>query len=61
MKKNETTARLLHLNELQIYIGLGRNKAIEWGKSIKADVHIGRRVLYDRVVIDKVLDEMRKN
>lgn len=50
MKKNETTARLLDLNELQIYVGLGRNKAIEWGKSIKADVHIGRRVLYDRTV-----------
>ena len=29
MKKNETTARLLDLNKLQIYIGLGRNKAIE--------------------------------
>lgn len=61
MKKNETTARLLSLSELQDYLSLGRNKAIEWGKSIKADVHIGRRVLYDRVVIDKVLDEMRKN
>lgn len=58
MNKNETTARLLDLNELQIYAGLGRNKAIEWGKAIKADVHIGRRVLYDRVVIDKVLSEM---
>lgn len=61
MKKNETKARLLSLSELQDYLSLGRNKAIEWGKSIKADVHIGRRVLYDRVVIDKVLDEMRKN
>lgn len=61
MKKNDTKARLLSLSELQDYLSLGRNKAIEWGKSIKADVHIGRRVLYDRVVIDKVLDEMRKN
>ena len=61
MKNNETKARLLSLSELQDYLSLGRNKAIEWGKSIKADVHIGRRVLYDRVVIDKVLDEMRKD
>lgn len=61
MKKNETTARLLDLNELQIYIGLGRNKAIEWGKSIKADVHIGRRVLYDKSVIDRTLDRMGRD
>lgn len=60
MNKNETTARLLDLNELQMYAGLGRNKAIEWGKSIKADVHIGRRVLYDRVVIDRALDEIHR-
>ena len=61
MKKNETTARLLDLNELQIYVGLGRNKAIEWGKSIKADVHIGRRVLYDKSVIDRALDKMGRD
>ena len=38
-----------------------RNKAIEWGKSIKADVHIGRRVLYDKSVIDRVLDRMGRD
>lgn len=37
---NDTKARLLSLSELQGYLSLGRNKAIEWGKSVKADVHI---------------------
>lgn len=29
---NDTKARLLSLSELQGYLSLGRNKAIEWGK-----------------------------
>lgn len=58
---NETKARLLSLSELQDYLSLGRNKAIEWGKSIKADVHIGRHVLYDKSVIDRALDRMGRD
>lgn len=58
---NDTKARLLSLSELQDYFSLGRNKAIEWGKSIKADVHIGRRVLYDKSVIDRTLDRMGRD
>lgn len=53
-----TNKRLLNIRELMEYAGLGRNKAIEWGKEIKAEVRIGRRVLYDKSIIDKVLDEM---
>lgn len=58
---NDTKARLLSLSELQDYLSLGRNKAIEWGKSIKADVHIRRRVLYDKSVIDRTLDRMGRD
>ena len=58
---NDTKARLLSLSELQEYLSLGRNKAIEWGKSIRADVHRGRRVLYDKSVIDRVLDRMGRD
>lgn len=53
-----TNKRLLNIRELMEYAGLGRNKAIEWGKEIKAEVRIGRRVLYDKAIIDKVLDRM---
>ena len=58
---NETKARLLSLSKIQDYLSLGRNKAIAWGKSIKADVHIGRRVLYDKSVIDRTLDRMGRD
>ena len=58
---NETKARLLSLSELQDYLSVGSNKAIEWRKSIKADVHIGRRVLYDKSVIDGALDRMGRD
>ena len=58
---NDTKARLLSLSELQGYLSLGRNKAIEWGKSVEADVHIGRRVLYDKSVIDRALDRMGRD
>lgn len=51
----------MSLSELQGYLSLGRNKAIEWGKSVKADVHIGRRVLYDKSVIDRALDRMGRD
>lgn len=49
--------RLLDANEVCIYLSLGRNKGIEFAKSINAERKIGRRSLYDRNVIDKYLDE----
>lgn len=49
--------RLLDANEVCIYLSLGRNKGIEFAKSINAERKIGRRSLYDRTVIDKYLDE----
>lgn len=50
--------RLLGATEVCIYLGLGRNKGIEFAKSIGAERKIGRRSLYDKVVIDKALDAM---
>lgn len=50
--------RLLDATEVCIYLGLGRNKGIEFAKSIGAERKIGRRSLYDKVVIDKALDAM---
>jgi hypothetical protein len=49
--------RLLDANEVCVYLSLGRNKGVEFAKSIGAEVHIGRRVLYDKNKIDKYLDE----
>lgn len=49
--------RLLCIEEAMMYVGLGRNKAMEFLESINARRNVGRRCLYDRVVIDKYFDE----
>ena len=50
--------RLLSEKEAQEYLGLKRNKCREYGEKIKCKRHIGRRVLYDRYIIDVALDAM---
>lgn len=50
--------RLLSKEEFCRYIGLGHSKAEKWAAQHGAVRHIGRRVLYDRAVIDRVLDSM---
>lgn len=49
--------RLLDASEVCYYLGLGRNRGVEFAKSIGAERKIGRRCTYDRVVIDRYLDE----
>lgn len=50
--------RLLDANEVCLYLSLGRNKGIEFAKEIGSEVKVGRRCLYDRVKIDKYLDQL---
>lgn len=50
--------RLLNKSEFCNYIGLGHTRAEEWAVKNGVVRHIGRRVLYDRVLIDKVLDSL---
>ena len=49
--------RLLDANEVCIYLSLGRNKGIEFAKSIGSEVKIGRRSLFDKNKIDQYLNE----
>lgn len=51
--------RLLNVQELMSYIGTGRNTAVAFGKEHGALVRIGSRTLFDKVVIDKALDQIR--
>ena len=51
-------SRLMDTEELRAYTNLGRNKALELGDEIGARVKIGKRVLWDRVKIDKYLDSL---
>ena len=50
--------RLLNRAELCAYIGMGHSRAEAWAKETGACKHIGRRVLDDRVIIDRVLASM---
>ena len=50
--------RLLNAAEVCAYLSIGRSRGIEFAKSIGAEIKIGRRCLYDKKVIDKILDEM---
>lgn len=50
--------RLLDASEVCLYLSLGRNKGIEFAKEIGSEVKVGRRCLYDRVKIDKYLDQL---
>ncbi|MDO4284096.1 MAG: helix-turn-helix domain-containing protein [Eubacteriales bacterium] len=50
--------RLLSIEEAAEYTGIGRNTAREWLEKIGARRNFGRRVVYDRRVIDSELDRM---
>lgn len=54
----EGKSRLMDTEELRAYTNLGRNNAIKLGEDIGAKVKVGKRVLWDRVKIDKYLDEL---
>ena len=54
--KNYEAKRLLSEDEAQEYLGLKRTKCREFGEKINCIKHIGRRVLYDRNVLDEALD-----
>lgn len=55
-----TEKRLFDATEVCAYLSLGRNKGIEFAKSIGAERKIGRRCLYDKAVIDRILDDMKE-
>lgn len=59
-RNNSTCAekRLLDATEVCVYLGLGRNRGVEFAKSVGAERKIGRRCLYDKKVIDNALDGM---
>ena len=49
--------RLIDANEVCMYLSLGRNRGVEFARSIGAERKIGRRSLYDKAVIDRYLDK----
>lgn len=51
-------SRLIDTDELRIYLNIGRNNAMKFGEEIGAKVRIGRRVLWDKQVIDKYISSI---
>jgi len=51
-------ARLVGRADGAAYCGMGLQTFAAWAKEIGAERRFGRRVLYDRVVIDKKLDSI---
>ena len=61
--KNKGTiedARMLHADQAQHYVGLGRSALRAWCDSIGATRHFGKSIRFDKNVIDKALDAMQK-
>ena len=66
MNKRQTKApiaevRLIGIDELASYLGLGRNSALRFGEEVGAVRRIGRRTLYDRRIIDNAIDKLGIN
>ena len=55
---DQVTQRMLTEKDAQIYLGLKRAKCREFGEKVNAVKHIGRRVLYDRKILDDALDSL---
>ena len=58
MNTTSGESRLMDTDELRVYLNLGRNNAMKLGEEIGARRKIGKRVLWDRVVVDKYLDSL---
>lgn len=60
VKTQTEYGRLLGIEELQQYTGLGRSKAAEVARDIGARVKIGKRTLYDKEIIDQYITQTRE-
>lgn len=52
--------RMFSVDEGTRYTGLGKSTFRRWAEEIGAVKRIGSRVLYDRTIIDKAIDNLGK-
>lgn len=57
-KTTANARRMVDLSGFMLYTGLGRNKALAFGKEIGCTVKIGRRVVYDLKKADAYFDSI---
>ena len=53
-----TNVRMLDTKQLMQYTSLGKNSAMIFGKECGAARYIGRRLLFDKAIIDRALTEL---
>lgn len=58
---NPANNRLLDANEIGLYMGLGKSTARKICREIGAERRFGKRVLFDRKIIDKHLDSLAES
>ena len=58
--RESVNTRLFSVKDLCDYIHMGECNAVKWAKSIGAGRRIGRRILFDKQVIDKAIDNAGK-
>lgn len=51
-------ARMLTIEQAQVYTGLGRCTCRKWCEEIGAARRFGRMMRFDRIVIDAALDQL---
>lgn len=54
----EIQPRMLNQKQAESYTGMGRNSLMEFSRRIGARRKIGKKVLYDRRIIDAALDAL---
>lgn len=59
-KVAEFETRMLDINGLCAYVGLGKTNAMDFGMKCGAKRKMGKRTLYDKRIIDKALDELEE-
>lgn len=55
------TSRLLDVKQLARYMNVGTLTASRFGKENNAVVRLGSRTLFDKIVIDRALDQLAGN
>lgn len=58
VKGNITEKRLLNIGEVCVYTGIGQTRARQYMDEIGATKRFGKRVLFDKTVIDAALNNM---
>lgn len=58
-REQRGSGRLLTIEDLQQYLSLGRASAARFGSEAGAVVRVGKRLLFDRQAVDRLIERER--